>query len=157
MPKVPKSKDKNTAHRLTGPGSSTSLVPHGREPVRSASPLSTPERLKSQGKNRKGKKKKDLARQDQSTTIAGGPPHDPPSTPAVTPYLPAIASPRDTVSPIMDKHPAPELGPPQNPPAMPMSILGGAKDFTVNSSLITNVQGNFNPTIFKFDGGQFGC
>ena len=51
-------------------------------------------------------------------------------------------------------HPLPELNSPLNPPAMSMSVLEGATDFTLSNSLITNVKGNFNPTIFKFDGSE---
>ena len=55
MPNLPfiKPKGKNTAHSLTGPESSTSLVPHTSEPVRSASPVSMFERLRALGKKPK--------------------------------------------------------------------------------------------------------
>jgi hypothetical protein len=38
-----------------------------------------------------------------------------------------------------------------NPPAISMSVLEGATDFTLNNPLISNIGGN--ATIFKFDGG----
>ena len=48
-------KGKNTAQSLTGPESSTSLAPHASPPVRSASPSSMFERIRSLGKKSKEK------------------------------------------------------------------------------------------------------
>ena len=40
-----------------------------------------------------------------------------------------------------------------NAPAVSMSAFEGARDFTLNNSLVNNIAGNCTQTILKFDGG----
>jgi hypothetical protein len=48
----------------------------------------------------------------------------------------------------------PALGSNVPPQVVSVSSFEGAKDITLNNSLVNNVAGNFNPTIFKFDGSE---
>ena len=50
--------------------------------------------------------------------------------------------------------PALELGYLQNRPAASISTFEGAKDVTVTNSSINTVAGNFNQSVFKFDGSR---
>ena len=86
----------------------------------------------------------------QSTTLPEPPLDFLSASPVLVPS-PSTTPPCNIVPPVMDNHPAPELGPPQNPPGASISTFGRAKDFAVNNSLINTVAGNFNQTIFKLN------
>ena len=85
---------------------------------------------------------------DQPTTAVELPPY--------SPSAPIVAASPNSEPPAnaAGQHPSSEPDSPPNLPAMSVSILEGANDVTLNNSLITNVKGNFNPTIFKFDGSE---
>jgi hypothetical protein len=90
---------------------------------------------------------------NQSTTIPEPLPEFP-SGPAAAPDM----LPRCYLGPpVMDEHPAPELRPPQNPPAASISTFEVAKDVTVHNSLISTVGGDFTQSVFKFDSSERTC
>ena len=73
--------------------------------------------------------------------------------------VPAVAvsssSPANITTLTTSQDPAPGVVPPQNSPAMSMSILERSTGATLNHPVFNNIGGN--AFIFKFDGGQFSC
>ena len=92
--------------------------------------------------------------QDQPVSIPKTSPDYPPATTVHFSPPSSSNSSANTASSIMNKPITSRLHSPPNRTGVSISAFERASDFTINDSLVNNVAGDFNPTIFKFDGGE---